>query len=184
MPSNIQSLMTSLTWHNAIPTWQVLSYFVISPDCTRTPKSRNYSSPPSHQADNTQYREPGPKFVANWQPSPILRRSAIIHFISHHNIWIDQGKSRPDVWYHPAVLFSDHHRVNCRRREIYSSHPLARLYFLLPLIGSCYTIAITSLSHSSDNGATLLVAKIATGGNVVIICSKLLLAMRLVKASG
>ena len=45
-------------------------------------------------------------------------------------------------------------------------------------------MAITSLSHPSDNGATLLVAKGATGGNVVIICSKLLLAMRLVKASG
>lgn len=64
MPSNIQSVMTSLTWHNAIPTWQLLSNFVISRDCTRTPKSRNYSSPsPSDQADNTQYRrgEPGPK---------------------------------------------------------------------------------------------------------------------------
>ena len=53
-------------------------------------------------------------------------------------------------------------------------------WFLLLHYGHHYT-----LSHPSDNGATLAVAKRATGGNnVVITCFTLLLAMRLVKACG
>mgnify|MGYP007048722800 CR=1 FL=1 len=142
MPSNIQSAMTSLTWHNAIPTWQVLSYFVISRNCTRTPKSRNYSSPPSHQ---TQYRADRPKFVATWLTAPYwgglgeelqLYTSSVITIFG-----LIRGKITSRCWISPvAVLFTDYHR----RREMFAS---SRLYLLLPLIGSCcYTMAITTLS--------------------------------------
>ena len=120
MPSNIQSVMTNPTWHNAIPSWQLLSYFVISRDCTRTPKSRNYSSSPSDQPDNTQYRggeeSPDPKFVANWLTAILgAGRTAIIHFISSSQSqdldWSGKITSRclttPGLFY----SLSDNHRL-------------------------------------------------------------------------
>ena len=123
MPSNIQSAMTSLTWHNAIPTWQVLSYFVISRNCTRTPKSRNYSSPPSHQ-----YRADRPKFVATWLTAPY---------------WGGWEKNC-NYTLHQSSQYLDWSEGKSRRREMIAS---SRLYLLLPLIGSCcYTMAITTLS--------------------------------------
>ena len=131
MPSNIQSVMTNPTWHNAIPSWQLLSYFVISRDCTRTPKSRNYSSSPSDQPDNTQYRgiqeSPDPKFVANWLTAILgAGRTAIIHFISSSQSQdLDgSGKITSRCLTTPGLFYSlsDNHRL---LPEVWNgSHPL------------------------------------------------------------
>ena len=118
MPSNIQSVMTSLTWHNAIPTWQLLSNFVISRDCTRTPKSRNYSSPPPPPIRlttlNIGEESRDPKFVANWLTAILgTWRTAIIHFISssQHLDW--SGKITSRCLISPGLFYSvnrDYHR--------------------------------------------------------------------------
>ena len=124
MPSNIQSVMTSPTWHKAIPQHdsccQILSYLGIAPG----PRSPVIIHPsPSDQADNTQYRERresrDPKFVANWLTAILgSGRTAIIHFISssQHLDW--SGKITSRCLISPGLFYSEIITVICRRCKL------------------------------------------------------------------